>query len=727
MKKEIVFTLLFVLVISSFASAEMIINQQPNKVHNIGDSVTIPVTIKTITGVSGTFSMDLLCGTKQINFYKNGVNLVYGEEKTFDASLVLTKEVVGENVGNCKIKGILGTEYFLTNEFKISNLITLKPNTEQSEFEPGQNLLIYGDAIKENGQPANGFIELELVIANGSSNNILQKGTINNGMYSMNVVLPEKMKAGKYLVKLNAYEVALDNTKTNKGFVNYNIQIKQIPTSLEIILKDKDVKPGNPVEIKTILHDQTGESIESTSVITIKTDTLEIPEGAGPIEKKTGEYFKFPIVYNEPPATWTVHAVSNELTAETSFTILENHEISVELVNQTLVVTNVGNIPYNATINIRIGNISKDFDLFLPVDGSNKYGLKTEHAGEYEVELMDGTRTSKFKEKVVLPESRIPGSTGYAIRDFSESTTKEFYTRPIFWVFVLLMIASLIFILTRKYKRRKEMGVSKKSVFKKKFSEPNTNTASENRAIQLSKESKLKINNRANLSISIKGNKQEVSMANISVRNLAELQAKKSNAEEPLQKIVNFAENKKAFVYENQNNLTFILAPSKTRTLKNETAALEIAQNAKEILSNYNRIAKHKMDFGISIDYGSIVEKTEGGVMQFMGLGNFMNNSKKIASCSQGEVLLSEEIRNKLTNVRTERKDNERVVCYKIKDMKYHDEGHSRYMQNFMNKKTGEASGGTKYNTLPPKEKSQNTNQNTEKSTDPKSLIKGFY
>ena len=160
MKKEIVFTLLFVLVISSFASAEMIINQQPNKVHNIGDSVTIPVTIKTITGVSGTFSMDLLCGTKQINFYKNGVNLVYGEEKTFDASLVLTKEVVGENVGNCKIKGILGTEYFLTNEFKISNLITLKPNTEQSEFEPGQNLLIYGDAIKENGQPANGFIEL---------------------------------------------------------------------------------------------------------------------------------------------------------------------------------------------------------------------------------------------------------------------------------------------------------------------------------------------------------------------------------------------------------------------------------------------------------------------------------------------------------------------------------------------------------------------------------------
>ncbi len=730
MKKEIVLTFLLMVMISSFASAEMIINQQPNKVYNLGDSVTIPVTIKTITGVSGTFSMDLLCGTKQINFYKNGVSLVYGEEKTFDASLVLTKEVVGENVGNCKVKGILGTEYFITNEFKISNLITIKPTTEQTEFEPGQSILIYGDVTKENGQPANGFIELELILANGSSENILQKGTINNGMYSMNITLPEKMKAGKYLVKLNAYEVALDNTKTNKGFINYNIQIKQIPTSLEIVLKDKDVQPGKSVEIKTILHDQTGESIESTSVITIKKENLEIPEGAGPTEKRTQEYLKFPIAYNEPPANWTVSAISNELTAETYFTIIRNEEIKVELANQTLIVTNIGNVPYNGTINIRIGNISKDFNLFLPVDSSNKYELKTEYAGEYEVELMDEKRESIFKENVILPESRVSGSTGYAIRDFSQLNAKEFYARPLFWIFIALLLAALIFILIRRHKKRKETGVSRKNLFKDKLKikhQPKTNTAWENRAIPLSKESKLKTNNKASLSLSIKGNKQEVSIANISVRNLAELQAKKSNTEEPLQKIVNLAENKKAFVYENQNNLTFILAPSKTRSLKNETAALEIAQDAKEILSNYNRIAKYKMDFGISIEFGSIVEKTENGVMQFMSLGTLMGNAKKISAASQGEVLLGENIKNKLTNVRTEKQENGKITYYKIKDMKYHDEGHSRYMQNFMNKKIGESSEGTKYNTLPPQDKNQKINQSTEKSPDPKSLIKGFY
>jgi hypothetical protein len=201
--KKVLTILLFTIIICSFASAEMIINQQPSEVYNLGDSVSVPITIKTIGGVSGMFSMDLLCGSKQINFYKNGVNLVAGEEKIMDASLVLTKELLGENVGKCKIKGMLGTETpILTNEFKVSNLLTLQPNTELTKFDPGQSILIIGDATKENGQPANGFIDLEIVLANSSKDNIIQRGTINNGMYSMNITLPENMRAGKYLVKL---------------------------------------------------------------------------------------------------------------------------------------------------------------------------------------------------------------------------------------------------------------------------------------------------------------------------------------------------------------------------------------------------------------------------------------------------------------------------------------------------------------------------------------------
>lgn len=725
-----VLVLLFALAICSFVSAEMIINQQPNKVYNLGDSVTVPITIKTIAGTSGMFSMDLLCGTKQINFYKNGVNLLAGEEKIMDSSLVLTKEIVGESVGTCKIKGVIGVEYILTNEFKISNLLTIHPNKDESELEPGQSLLIFGEAIKENGQPADGFIELEIIISNSTSKNIAQKGTINEGMYSINITLPENIAAGKYLVKLNAYEVALDNSRTNKGFINYNIQIKQIPTSLEIVLEENKIEPGTEVKAKAILHDQTGEKIDSSAIITIKKGESELVEGGGPTEKKTGEYLKLDIPYNEPPGNWTVFALSNQLTGEAHFVINEKEEIKAEIVNETIIITNRGNIPYNGSIIIKIGNESKNYPVYLAVDGINKYEL-TAPKGEYEVEVFDKEGKSKVKESILITRSPLTGQA-IRIRDSSEITAGEFFSRPLVWISSLLLLLIISFVIIRTIRKRKKdrgMGI-KKEIFKSKPKTHSTNAAWESRAIPLSKESKLKIQNKANLSLSIKGNKEDVSIINVTIKNLAEVQANKGNSEEPLQKIINLAENKKAFIYENQNNLVLIIAPSKTRTFKNETTALEIAQDAKEIISSYNRIAKNKLDFGISIEHGSIVQKTENGVLNFMSLGTLMSNAKKIAMASQGEVLLGEKIKDKLTNVRTEKQDNGRITFYKIKDMKYYDSGHSRYMDNFLNKKREE---GTKTNSLPnsglkPLDKENNIHKtNNPSSTDPKSLIKGFY
>lgn len=725
MKKEFILVLLSVFIICSFTSAEMIINQQPNKIYNIGDSMTLPVTIKTVTGVSATFTMDLLCGSKQINFYKNGVKLLAGEEKVMDSSLVLTKEILGEYVGTCKIKAILLNEYILTSEFKVSNVLTLQPNVEQKEFEPGQNILIFGNVIKENGQDANGFIDLEIVIGNGSSN-IIQKGTINNGMYSMNITLPQNMKAGNYLVKLNAYEVDSASLKTNKGFVNYNIAIKQIPTSLELTFKDNEVKPGTSVEVKAILHDQTGEKIESTAIITIKRGTTEIVEGGGPSETKTGEYMELPIAYNEPPSNWTVFAMSNQLTAESHFVVIENKEIKAEMMNETLVVTNIGNIPYNGTIIIKIGNSSEERNLSLAIDEKKEYKLGAEYEGEYEIEVIDDVGESKLKENALLPRTRTSSISGYAINDGSQTRIGEFFAKPLFWVFIVLVLLCVAFIFLRKMRRKNFNGGG---IFKKKVNKhPKVNVAWENRAMPLSKNSKLETKNKASFSSSIKGNKQDVSIVNVMTKNLAEVQANKGNAEEPLQKIINIAENKKAFVYENQNNLFFIITPSKTRTFKNESIALEIAQDAKEILSSYNRIAKHKLDFGISIEYGSIVEKTEQGAMEFMSLGNLMGNSKKMASASQGEILLGESIRNKLTNVRTEKQENSRgVICYKIRDIKYHDEEHSRFIKSFLKKNEGDFRKADTNQTANPNTNKSNTNNSSATSTDPKSLIKGFY
>ncbi|MBM3228564.1 hypothetical protein FJZ20_01620, partial [Candidatus Pacearchaeota archaeon] len=193
---QIIF-LLGILLIIPLISAEIMINSQPKETYNLGDVISIPVTIKTVSPITGIFNVDLLCGTAQINFFKNGVSLAAGEEKRMEASLILTKSVIGTTTGSCKIKAYIGETYALTNDFKISNLMTIEANFESSEFFPGDNLLIEGQVIRETGKEANGLIEFSIV--EGESVILSQLESVTNGFFSINVSLPEKMKAGIYL------------------------------------------------------------------------------------------------------------------------------------------------------------------------------------------------------------------------------------------------------------------------------------------------------------------------------------------------------------------------------------------------------------------------------------------------------------------------------------------------------------------------------------------------
>lgn len=743
MKKSFIFVIfVLTLLITPFISAEIIINQQPNKVYNLGDSVTVPVSIFATSAISDDIHMDLLCGGKVVPFCQNGVDLGEGQGKNLECYLVLNKDKIGETTGNCKISVYLSKQKgtaIATDDFKISSSLTINPNTEQTAFNPEDSILIYGDATKDNGQSVNGFIDMAIAVDNSSSG-ITQRGTVNEGIYSMNITLPEKMRAGKYLITLNAYEILADGSKTNKGFINYNIIIKQVPTSLELLFENNKVEPGKDVKVKAILHDQTGDPIDSTAIVTIKRGTTEIVEGGGPTEKPTGEYMTLHIAYNEAPSNWTVFAMSNQLTAESHFVILENKEIKAEMVNSTLVITNIGNVPYNDTIIIKIGNVSEPFNLSLGVDENKKIVLNAAE-GEHDIEVINEKGESKLKETITITKSRLTGNA-VQIRDASQSSAGNFFARPIVWVFLALILLGIIFIILRR-KKKNQYGSVKTGItivgsglFKKKINPQSEikNIPWENRAMPLSKESKLQTKNKASLSLSIKGNKQDISIVDVTIKNLGEVQEKKGNAEEPLQKIIYTAENKKAFVYENQNNLFFILTPSKTRTFKNEDAALEIAQTAKEVLSAYNKIAKYRLDFGISIEHGSIVEKTENGVMEFMSLGTLMSNAKKIASASQGEVLLGEKIKEKLINVRTEKQDNGRItfykikdIIYKIKDIKYHDEEHSKFLKNFVKKNEDNFGRSTTSNQTTNANKTPASTGNDAQSADPKSLIKGFY
>ncbi len=677
MKKEIIFLLIIMILTSSLVSGEIIINQQPEPLYNIGDIIQTSFKITSPTDLEPDtfFLVNILCNGIETKIMQNYIgDIKAGDEKTFNSPIPLLTNLLGKTTGTCKIKAVLKSflstkeyDFKLSNEFQISDTILIELKNEKSEFDPTEDIILEGDARKENEKPVKGIIELKVIKGNET---LLERiDTVKNGYFYLNFSLPKESKAGEYFLKINIYEIDSNAQKTNKGFIDSKISINQIPTNLEVILENSEIEPGTNLKVKTLLHDQTGEKISSNSNITIKNKENILEQ----TEKATDEFLEFPINYNEPPANWTIIAISNKLTTETTFKIKEKEDVKVELINKTLTITNMGNVFYNKSVLVKIGNESINVDVELNVNESKKYTLSAPN-GEYQIEVITD-EGNKMDEMTTL--------TGKTI-DIKEARKgiNSLVKYPLAWIFVILILGFVAFLIFKKGHKRiffghapsekKEKNKSKKSLWNK-----NKESPSQENSIIDSK-------NKAELSLSIKGDKQNVNVVCLKLKNFEDIKSKKSNAKETLQKIINMAEENKAFTYENQDSLFFILVPTKTKTFKNEKTAIRIAQNIQDILKEHNRLFKQQIEFGISLNYGTIISKQEKNILEFMSLGTLITTSKKIASLSKEEILLSEKIKEKLSaNIKIEKHQKDKITVYTIKEIKDR-EKNEKFLKSFI-------------------------------------------
>ena len=666
MIKRGIFLLILAIFLSSFASAEIIFHDQPNSVYNLGDALTISATVKSLVSATDVLYMDLICEGQSVNFYKNGVSLSSGEEKKVEASLIFTKNLIGEIKGKCKVKGTFKGDSVLTNEFSVSDKITIIPESNNTIFTPGVPALIKGSALNENGDPANGFIDLKVV--EGESILLSKHNTINNGFFSMSIIFPEEIKAGRYLLELSAYEEEPGesiNEKTNLGFTAYNIDVTQVPTSLEIIL-DKEVVPGTNAKIKAVLHDQTGKNIASLAKITIKDDKKGI---IAQTEKATDEYLEIPIAYNQKASVWEVRAEFNSLTAESTFLIQEKKDVNISLVNNTLTITNVGNVPYNDAVTIKIGDKILFVETGLDVDESKKYKL-TAPDGEYQISVL-----KEGGDELILSSFL----TGRVINAKEKKGIRGLFSFA--WIFIILILGYVTYLFFNKQRKKSFFGFMP-SLFAKK-EKPMMMAGIE---LPLKNSSNLKSKSPLIVSLSIKGTQQKTTAVCLHIKNLREIQKTKGDTEKILQRAIDFAEDNKAMTYENQEYLFFVLAPLKTKTFKNETNALKIAQGIKNSLTEQNRLFKQKINFGISINNGQIIIKKEGELAKFTSLGKFIGNSKRLTSFGE-EIIFSKEVAEALkTEIKAEQINNE-SDAYHIKEIKkYGTPENKKYVDDLVRK-----------------------------------------
>lgn len=672
-----------VILLTSFVSSEIIISQQLQPVYNLGSVVPVPIVVKTTKDSFGSLDINLICNGQEINFYKNGVSLFAGEEKNFDSSLVLSKSTISGITGTCKIKAIFGTEYILSNEFIISDKISVSPLMKSSEIFPKESIVIFGTAAQEGGKSVDGFVEAKIFYGNPSPNNppiVEQLATVANGIFSLNVTAPNDMKAGAYIVQVKAYERGIDGEITNQGLGETALVVKQLPTNLEILLEKNETDPGRVLKLKTILHDQTGDAIKSNVSIIVKDAESTLRDK---VVILNGDFYEFLILNNEPSQEFTVFAESEGIISETKFKVNVKADVSISLVNRTLVIKNSGNVLYcNKSVVIKIGNESTSIPICLEIGKEKKYTLEGPE-GEQEIKVL-------AEENEVSGTAIFPQGTGgvVSIKEATGSITT--LTRHTFiWFFVILIIGFVAFTIFRKGYKRSFIG-GEVSPRKKQFVSipPKTSPAQQKPAEKISGAIKeltpIGTKNKAELSLSIQGDKQNVSVICLNIKNLAEIESKKGSAKETLQKIVDNVEVNKAVTYESQENIFFILAPSRTRTMKNEMTSIELTRKIIQALKSHNQKFNERIKFGLSLNYGTIVAKQEVNAFKFMSMGSLVGVSKKLASMANEEVFLSDKFKEKLEpGVKAEKQNREGLIFYVIKEIK-EPEDHKKFLSSFM-------------------------------------------
>jgi len=684
MKKWVVFALLLLILPLASAETMILLDQQPKSVYNLGDKLNIPITVTSNQGVYDFLRVSLMCDSRTHNFPEDSIDLAPGEAKKIDNSVLLINRFVGSVVGTCKIRVGLENDvenYIFSNEFRISNIINLNVKLDKASYSPGDTVMMNVDSSKESEKLVSGIFELKLTDELGTEV-VSQGGVILNGILSTEIQIQNDTKAGPYTVSLNVRESDPLGEVTNVGSSFAGFSVNQVPRNLEIVFESESVEPGTDLRVKAILRDQTGENIESVASAKIKNKDGKI---VGQSEVQTGEFYNLPIASNEVPSAWTAVFESNGISNEMNFTISEKINLEIKILDRTLILTNTGNVPYNDTAVVKVGEETLYVDVYLDLDEEKRYRLEAPD-GEYAVEVLAGehSMTGNF------------ALTGRSI-DISEASGGGFVRYSFVWLFIILILGFVFVIAYRRGYQRNFVGYVSSRIGRKnnmstplmmgKEVHPGASSSSSHLPGNSFKDLIINPKGKAELSLSMQGNKQDVCIVTLNIKNAEDVVSGKGNVKETLQQIVDVADENRASTYRGNSSLFFILAPERTKTFGNEGAALEIAKKVKEILVNHNKMFQQKISFGISINNGPMIVKSEGVNLQFMSLGNLMMNSKKISTFAEDDVLLSEKVNDKLRSiVKAERHEKNGIPVYSIKEIRRNPDSSKNFIKNFLEK-----------------------------------------
>ncbi|MEI7719283.1 MAG: hypothetical protein WCI72_05425 [archaeon] len=579
--------------------------------------------------VSGSFEINLICENNSVNVYK-----ISPAEGAFSASVVqkinhkiiLTKEYIGSLSGDCYIESFLGKETVSSNHFLLTEDISLNAKIDKTAYNPGETVLVSIDAKKANGVLLNGNYEV--------TSSASFKGKVEKGIASNSFKVDNNASAGKYELVFYVFDSDANGVLNQEKTAVY-YEVKQVPTKLEIGLSSFEALPNQNYSFAVDLTDQSG--VRMPGSVLVKYISPKNEQNSFSVPSGTSGILNF--ASNAAPGNYILTAVIGNLSVEKLFSVKAVPNISIVLLEDLAMVSveNIGNVPYEDSLNVTIGNETETLLVKLGLGEEKRYSLRAPTGIYSVIAQIGGFATTK---QLSL--------TGRAVSVGSWTGIGMFEQYPLVWMFIslILIIAAVIIFLKFRHLRTYDYHARAQERAQREMKDEDLNEVSR-RAFQKKQFLNLAnpIVNEAQSATTVKGNKDLCSVVAVNVKNYATLGMEARNK---VNDILSSAKDKFGVMEFRGQHMLIIYSPLVTKTDKNEMIAAKAAWKIKRELDEYNKKFKDKIRFNIGLNSGEMVSSLAGGKLVYTNLGNGVILAKRISDLSEGKVLVSLPFRQKL-------------------------------------------------------------------------------
>jgi len=296
-------------------------------------------------------------------------------------------------------------------------------------------------------------------------------------------------------------------------------------------------------------------------------------------------------------------------------------KVQTSLINNSLIVTNIGNVPYNGPLEITIGSKVEVRQLSLELGEVQKFKLYAPE-GNYQISVNDG------QEPAVLGSTFL---TGNAVRvvDVREGIIEAIGNPMIWGLGLVLFILIVVLVQVKRRITNKPLNPQASASLKPATSAP---------------------------IIIPTLSAQQGAKENACVIVLKAQGMNSPQVADTMNKALSLGSNTGAKIYVEGDYRIILFSKNLTKQENNEFLAVKTAQSMEDTINSHNKMYRDKISFGIGINDGEIISETRDGHFKFTSIGGLISAAKRTSSLAEGKILLSDSIHRKLINtVKTER------------------------------------------------------------------------